>query len=411
LTAIYTPQRYTLGTYSLFTPEPATVIDGRKFLYDAVLTSSNGANSCASCHIFGDLDGLAWDLGDPDGSVEDNPNKFLDRAVLFGLVDDPKFHPMKGPMTTQTLRGMSNHGPLHWRGDRTGSNPAPGDTLEEAAFKEFNHAFVGLIGRQTELSEEQMDQFTDFAMQLVPPPNPVRALDDSLTTEQAAGRDIYFNQSNITGLGGCNDCHRLDPDNGFFGTSGESTFEGSGVSQFFKTPHTRNAYQKVGMFGSSQDNLLENWSGPQIKGFGYLHDGSSDTLINFFRPPTFNFPNPATTTRRQVSEFVMVFDSDLKPVVGQQVTLTQDNGAVAGPRLDLLVSRAQAGDCDLVARSSSAQFGGAISGRLVSGTNFKLSTGVTVSDANIRSNVISTGEPVTYTCVPPGDGVRISQVP
>ena len=29
---------------------------------------------------------------------------------------------MKGPMTTQTLRGMANHGPMHWRGDRTGGN-------------------------------------------------------------------------------------------------------------------------------------------------------------------------------------------------------------------------------------------------------------------------------------------------
>ena len=33
---------------------------------------------------------------------------------------DPDFHPMKGPMTTQSLRGMANHGPMHWRGDRTG---------------------------------------------------------------------------------------------------------------------------------------------------------------------------------------------------------------------------------------------------------------------------------------------------
>ncbi|MEM9058668.1 MAG: hypothetical protein AAGD86_14415, partial [Pseudomonadota bacterium] len=37
-------------------PEPAAVVEGRPFLYDANLTSSNGEASCASCHIFGDMD-------------------------------------------------------------------------------------------------------------------------------------------------------------------------------------------------------------------------------------------------------------------------------------------------------------------------------------------------------------------
>ena len=51
---------------------------------------------------------------------------------------------MKGPMTTQSLRGMANHGPMHWRGDRTGGNDEPsaqpnGGTFDEdAAFKKFN---------------------------------------------------------------------------------------------------------------------------------------------------------------------------------------------------------------------------------------------------------------------------------
>src|SRR5262249_58244583 len=37
----------------VYNPEPAAVTDGRLFLYDATLTSSNGEASCASCHIFG----------------------------------------------------------------------------------------------------------------------------------------------------------------------------------------------------------------------------------------------------------------------------------------------------------------------------------------------------------------------
>ena len=52
-----------LPTYN---PEPANIVDGRPVLYDAFNTSSNGEASCSSCHVFGDFDSLAWDLGNPD---------------------------------------------------------------------------------------------------------------------------------------------------------------------------------------------------------------------------------------------------------------------------------------------------------------------------------------------------------
>src|SRR5581483_12501428 len=53
-------------------PEPPSVIKGRPMLYDA-MRSGNGEASCASCHIFGDKDDLAWDLGNPDASVTKSP--------------------------------------------------------------------------------------------------------------------------------------------------------------------------------------------------------------------------------------------------------------------------------------------------------------------------------------------------
>ena len=88
---------------------------------------------------------------------------------------------MKGPMTTQSLRGMANHGPMHWRGDRTGGNdasssqPDSGAFDEDAGFKKFNGAFVGLLGRTTQLTPSEMQAFTDFILQVTYPPNPVRA--------------------------------------------------------------------------------------------------------------------------------------------------------------------------------------------------------------------------------------------
>ncbi len=67
------------------------------------------------------------------------------------------FHPMKGPMTTQTLRGMATHGALHWRGDRvdgffgTGSlrgMPTGAPCSEEFSFRNFIVAFEGLVGKE-----------------------------------------------------------------------------------------------------------------------------------------------------------------------------------------------------------------------------------------------------------------------
>ena len=61
-------------------------------------------------------------------------------------------------MTTQSLRGMANHGPMHWRGDRTGGNDAPsaqpdsGTFDEDAAFKKFNVGVRRLLGRSAPLT-------------------------------------------------------------------------------------------------------------------------------------------------------------------------------------------------------------------------------------------------------------------
>jgi hypothetical protein len=146
ITMVDTQKNAVLLTKTLFTPESSAVRDGRRFLYDATASSANGSVSCGSCHVFGDMDHLAWDLGNTDDATSNNPNAYVSISPKTTF----RFHPLKGPMTTQTLRGMRGNGPLHWRGDRTGSNRASvrgaTETLEEAAFKEFNPAFVSLLG-------------------------------------------------------------------------------------------------------------------------------------------------------------------------------------------------------------------------------------------------------------------------
>ena len=434
-------------------PEPASVVSGRPMLYDATQLSGNGEAACASCHIFGDEDDLAWDLGNPDDVVKTNPiplnlgdpltvslgqGLFKFRGSINGTGDPAVFHPMKGPMTTQTLRGLASSGAMHWRGDR--SNGAFGVDATDASlsFDNFIVAFQGLLGAAAAPSAAQMQRFTDFQLQVTLPPNPVRNLDNSLTSAQAAGKSFFSGSRPSDGvptLPGvptaftCNGCHELDPAEGEFGTSKRGSFEGI-IGQIFKIPQLRNVYTKVGMFGNPKietfDAADSGNTGNQIRGFGFTNDGSVDTMFRFFTALVFHpqltsgFPllNP-DATRRNVEQYMLAFDTDLAPVVGQQVTLTSTNSAAVGPRITLFEARARAAftsktlggvvkECELVARVSQA---GAIQGFLfdpVSGNFVPAGGGASISDSAVRALAATTGQEVTFTCVPPGSGARIA---
>jgi hypothetical protein len=264
------------------------------------------------------------------------------------------------------------------------------------------------VGRAEELPEEDMQLFTDFAMSLTPPPNPVRNLDNSLTAAQARGRDTYFNIDDITGIGGCNHCHTLDPEQKQFGTGGLMSFEGAGIAENFKVPHFRNAYAKVGMFGTSGALGNGPHQGGQIKGFGYLHDGSIATLLDFFASPTFQFPPPARQNQADIVRFVMAADANMAPVVGQQVTLTAGASQAALERLDLLEDRARVTgplpECDLVARGMIDDL--RYSALLRPDGRYEDTDGGRQDSAWLRESSRRPGNAVTFTCVPPGSGTR-----
>jgi hypothetical protein len=334
-------------------------------------------------------------------------------------------------MTTQSLRGMANHGPMHWRGDRTGGNDAPsaqpdsGAFDEKAAFTKFQGAFASLLGRSDPLSDADIEAFADFILQVTYPPNPIRALDNSLTADQAAGREL-FTVPHIAAPDRCIDCHTLDPQGnpgadrpGFFGTSGMSALVFQ--PQLFKIPHLRNMYQKVGMFGfPGVPGIIPGDVGPmgdQVRGFGFTHDGGADTLFRFHSAILFSESplNPegipispeGDVMRRQIEDFILAFDSNMAPIVGQQVTLSATSAAVAGPRVDLLIARAAVGECDLVAKSfgDEHEHGYLYIG---SGQFLRDQQGVApVSDGLLRQLAAVPGHEVTYTCTPPGSGARL----
>lgn len=446
---------------TLLNPEPTAVTSGRPFLYDATTTSSNGEAACASCHIFGDKDNLVWDLGNPDADPTVTPIniklKLGAPPTINGGGGAATLHPMKGPMATQTLRGLVNHGPMHWRGDRVsgffGTDTSPTPPYDATlAFKNFIVAFNTLVGLGPAFSSSTMQTYANFALVIAVPPNPVRALDNSLSAAQAAGRSFFLGCDGIDSLTGvpvdcadggppatgghfadgvgiatlgftCQGCHVLNPEMGFFGTDGESSFEA--LPQTVKIPQLRNLYDKVGMFGlpaNPFENAGDNgFTGPQVRGTGFLNDGSIDTIFRFLQANVFNptqsgrvgFAN-GDTQRRDLEQFLLAFDNDLAPIVGQQVTLRTDNASAVGSRIDLLIARAQtpfvskilgpgATECDLVARAL-------VDGRAKAfwlqsdGTFLPNDGSPTLTDSALRALATTPGQEVTYTCLPSGWG-------
>ena len=429
----------TTRIHTLHNPEPPSILEGRPFLYDAVATSGNGEASCSSCHIFGDFDSLAWNLGNPDDSTSTN-NQPQPDPILQATNPTQPFHPMKGPMTTQTLRGMSTHGAMHWRGDRAdgffGTDPcnmpgyaeansseAPCD--EDPAFRNFIVAFEGLVGKEGTISVGEMQKFADFMLQVQLPPNPVRALDNSLANppapmaSQQRGFDKWFSCGPGTAecapldpnasdtVEDCDGCHSLDPLNGFFGTGGEESFEGE--PQHMKVPHNRNMVQKIGMFSVAGD---------QVRGTGFLHDGSVDTLKRFLSAGVFALNDQ---NERDLEAFLLAFPTDIAPIVGQQVTIGPDNFAVADVNARIGLIDSQAGSsfeskvlggsvtqCDVIVKTVE---GGVEKGYFSStgGTYTPDDNGPAISEAVLRAkaNPIGPGQTLTYTAVPPGSGQRM----
>lgn len=319
ITVIGTSQMSKLSEISVGTDAmPLSIRQGRGFLYDAKL-SGNGTGACASCHVDADMDHLAWDLGDRGGNMA-----FLNQGGHTFA-----FHPMKGAMTTQTLRGLSNLAPYHWRGDK-------------ADFAAFNPAFDLLMG-SSQLSQQDMSTYTAYINSILFLPNPNENLDRSLPTSfnssnPAAGRVDFLTVPGTQGKT-CDNCHTSNPGPG----TNRLVMNVQESSQPVKVPELRNIYQK--QFYTRHDSS-------SVDGFGFAHDGSFSTLAEFLAQSAFN-----GYTSKQKTDMVgysLCFDTGTAPAVGFTITLTaatvtnqqeQNNWA-------LLQSQASINNADLIARGT-----------------------------------------------------------
>lgn len=361
-------------------PTPASLKAGRGFLYDAKL-SGNGTGACASCHVDGDMDHLAWNLGDPSGSMTS--------TVQNGVTI--QFHPMKGPMTTQTLRGLLNLSPYHWRGDKPN-------------FAAFNVAFNELMGG-SQISNTDMSLYTNFANSILFLPNPNENLDRTLPTSLGGGNAVT-GQSDFLTIAGtgtskmrgtCNQCHTSNPGPGS-NRAIDAVMLGPVSPQPMKVPELRNIYQK----------LLFNEAATTIDGFGLGHDGTFPGLAAFLSSALFS--GYTATEKTDIIAYSLCFDTGTAPAVGYTITLTAANSAAA-TNWATLESQAGAGNIDLIARGTltirgQVQVHGLLYQPLSS--NYISDTGTTYTQTQLQG-FVNSGDTLSVMGVYPGTGSASSQ--
>eukprot|EP00913_Durusdinium_trenchii_P028393 g26621.t1 len=296
-------------------PTPRHIREGRGFLFDAKL-SGNGTMACASCHIDGDRDGLAWDLGDPGGELFNNGSERL--------------HPMKGPLLTQTLRGLKGERLFHWRADRAGLGS-------------FNVAFDTLMGGQ-QLKPKNLATFVAYLKDIRFAPNPHRNPDDTLPTTPKGtsakdGESIFMTKNDVgrerDNRFRCVDCHINRSGSGSYGFSGL-------IGQPTKVVHLRGLHERDGR---------KRTQNGRTSGFGYGADGSKDDLMTFLNK-SHRFVAFTADEKQALQRFLFAFPTETPPIVGftRTIDMSKHKSVSMLNDIQLLVAQAERRSCDLIVK-------------------------------------------------------------
>ncbi|MGA1223015.1 MAG: hypothetical protein ACO31E_00440 [Phycisphaerales bacterium] len=399
VSAISTASYSEVGTANFHDATPTSIRNGRKFLFNTQLTSGLGHTSCATCHIDGRSDRLGWDLGDPSGAMQafDETCQVPPGGPGPGCI---AWHPMKGPMVTQTLQGIIGNEPLHWRGEKND-------------LTEFNVAFTHLQGSDGEISASEMASLQDYVASLVFPPNPNRNIDNTLRTSvpifggtqtgfnttgnAVTGQNLFATGQFFAGPPGapglaCTACHA-----GPIGSNNRVDIPApGGEQQNRKNSHLRELWRKVGANRSSTTAL---------RGFGFEHNGEKATFQDAITTG-FNFANTPTgqQQRRDIEAFCMSFNTGNHAGVGQQATA--DGTGTDTARINQLVAIASgAGGPALVVKG---RVNGEVRGWMLQGGSFRSdrASEPTLSAAALLA-LAANGSELTYTLVPQGSQVRL----
>jgi hypothetical protein len=248
-----------------------------------------------------------------------------------------------------------------------------------------------------------MAAFRDFITTIRFQPNPNQNLDRSLPASLAggdpnAGRNTFLNEQYTRGLS-CNTCHTANPGPG----SNRTIIPATALreAQAFKVPQLRNLYQKA--------NLNTTSGAQSIGGFGFVHDGSESTLFNFLSRPVFQKFATDTVRKRNLSAFLLAFDTGTAPAVGYGRTLTAANVNDATVTQDwtLLQNQAAAGNIDLIVKGTIDGQRHGLLYRPSSGDYLPDRTGAAPFTQGQLQAKIMAGDTLTIMGVPPGSGTRM----
>lgn len=295
-----------------------------RHLFTNARFSASQTSSCASCHVDGHTDGMAWDLSsflDPEGTPDDQ--------LAFPLDE-------KGPLVTQTVRRMEDASPYHWRGEvgsTNGFQAAFIDLLEHTS-----NGTLQTIGPDFQYLRRYMDV-------LAHPANPRQPLSRQLTGDAKLGEDL-FSTLPVQGSLTCASCHMLPT-----GSSGEIVAESiGGVISSADVPSLRGVGDKV----SPRFDIGGSFGTRTELGAGLTHGGALSSLEEAFdrgagESPGFHEFAIAPLEAQRIARYLSSFDTGIAPAAGLQVTATPANWSmVAASELALLRAAAAQGDCDLV---------------------------------------------------------------
>jgi hypothetical protein len=318
------------------------------------------------------MDHLDWNLGDPTGDM----TSFVQDGQTF------LYHPMKGPMFTQPLRGLLSLAPYHWRGDKPN-------------FAAFNVAFQELMGG-TQISDANMTTFTTFINTVLYLPNPNQNLDRSLPTslnggDPAAGlTDFLTVAGTLPGPATCQSCHTTNPGPGTNLLIRPA--DDTQAQQPMKVPQLRAMYQK---------DLFDREAATTIDGFGVVHDGPKSNMLTFLAGTAFS--GYTQTEKNDIAAYCLTFDTGTAPAVGYTITLTAANvaGTTTQSNWSLLQSQAPA-NIDLIGRGT---LSGVIHGLLYQPTsnNYISDTGVLYTQSQLQK-LVTAGDTLSMMGVYPGTG-------
>ncbi|MCA8960718.1 MAG: hypothetical protein KDC38_09405, partial [Planctomycetes bacterium] len=318
------PSQFPIGQLLLgHDPTPEPIRRGRALWNDAFFHSADGRFTCGTCHVGGDADGLSWDLS------EKNTDE-------------------KGPMVTQTLLGIEDSAPYHWRGERTGADILM--TGNPVTIADFAGAVEGLLGSPTPLSPTETLDLVEFIKSLRAPANPVQDLDrvikDSLvaydqnpdplvtTIGDPTEGDLRYHDlnSDLEPFSTCTTCHAVPT-----GSNGDwfpdPLADQIAVRDNFEPTQLNQLTLKK---QPTLDIAVNFQSNPTVRvpllGAGTHHSGDIVDLFTFCRGFFFNGTTADDDQKAaDITAFLDLFDSGTAPSVHHAVRLHAGNTSTGTP--------------------------------------------------------------------------------